>query len=77
MKLTDITFHESYGTVSVEQLRAYKKHNVSPSDHDQLVDVYGNRHHAITEAVRDTRNHMPGTKLFDSYRFTMNLCNDY
>jgi hypothetical protein len=67
MKLTDITFHEQYGEVSVEQLRAYKKHNVSPSDHDYLVMVYGDRHHAITMAVKDPR-HLVGTS-FSSYNF--------
>lgn len=75
MKLTDITFHESYGEVSVEQLRAYRKHNVSPSDHDTLVDVYGNRHHAITMAVKDERNHQG--RSFSDYLFMQNVNNDY
>lgn len=46
-----MTFHESYGDVSVAQLRAYKRHNVSPSDHDSLVDVLGNDPAAIVAAV--------------------------
>jgi len=82
MKLTDITFHESYGDVSVAQLRAYRRHNVSPSDHYELVAVYGDRHAAITAAVKDTRNHMgePGQSshgLFSSYKFRENLNADF
>jgi len=76
MKLTDITFHESYGDVSVEQLRAYKKHNVSQSDHDTLAFWYGEeRHHAITMAVKDTRNHQ-GTS-FSSFLLRENMANDF
>lgn len=49
-----ITYHESYGTVSVAQLRAYKKFNVSPSDHDFLVMDLGEENHAaITQFVID------------------------
>jgi hypothetical protein len=76
MKLTDMTYHESYGEVSVEQLRAYKRHNVSQSDHDTLVDVYGeNRHHAITMAVKDERNH--SGRSFSDYKFMQNVQDDY
>ena len=65
MKLTDLTFHVSFGEVSVEQLRAYKAHNVSPSDHDSLVTFYSEAaHRTITAAVKDPINHLPGTKLF-------------
>lgn len=35
-------FHESYGEVSRAQLAAYRKHNVSPMDHDILVERYSN-----------------------------------
>jgi hypothetical protein len=71
-----MTFHERYGEVSVAQLRAYKRYNVSQSDHDHLVRVYGeNRHEAITQAVRDPRNRQ-GTS-FSWYLFEENLQEDY
>lgn len=48
-----MTFHEYYGDVSVAQLRAYKKHNVSPSDHYALAEHFGeDAHEAITEYVK-------------------------
>ena len=76
MKLTDITFHEQYGEVSHEQLRAYRKHNVSPSDHDALVSVYGGfRHHAITLAVKDIRNHTG--RSFSTFKFRKNMQADF
>ncbi len=49
--MSKMTFHESYGDVTIAQLRAYRKYNVSPSDHDDLVDKYGDDHDAITQAV--------------------------
>lgn len=50
--LKDMTFHESYGPVSREQLRAYKKYNVSQSDHDDMVDHFGeDANEAITKHV--------------------------
>ena len=48
-----MTFHESYGDVSVAQLRAYKKYGVSQSDHDDLVRVYGDNPETITKAVAE------------------------
>lgn len=52
--MSKMTFHEVYGDVSVAQLRAYRKHNVSRSDHDHLTDVYGrDAHDAITAAVKE------------------------
>ena len=51
---SSMTFHESYGDVSVAQLRAYKRHNVSPSDHDDLVRFFGEDAHAdITQYVKE------------------------
>jgi hypothetical protein len=48
------TFHESYGTVSRAQLAAYRKYNVSPSDHDELVRQFGEDAHAeITACVKE------------------------
>lgn len=60
-----MTFHERFGEVSVAQLRAYKAHNVSQSDHDSLATFYSEgAHDTITKVVKDPRNHMKGTKLF-------------
>lgn len=48
------TFHESYGTVSRAQLAAYRKYNVSPFDHDELVLKFGETAHAaITAYVKE------------------------
>jgi hypothetical protein len=56
--MTGIIFHESYGAVSRRQLAAYRKHNVSPSDHQALVEVYGESdHETITLAVKHPSNH--------------------
>jgi hypothetical protein len=47
-------FHESYGTVSRAQLAAYRKHNVPPAMHDELVDRFGeDNHDTITKFVKD------------------------
>lgn len=48
-----MTFHEWYGDVSVSQLRAYRKHNISPSDHDDLTATFGDDPEAIVRAVKD------------------------
>ncbi|BBY54130.1 hypothetical protein H7J07_05835 [Mycobacterium koreense] len=34
-------YTDSYGEVSEAQWRLYRECNVSPSDHDMLVEVYG------------------------------------
>lgn len=48
-----MTFHESYGEVSKAQLAAYKKFNVSPSDHDDLIESFGeDAHDQITYYVK-------------------------
>jgi hypothetical protein len=58
---TNIIFHESYGTLTRAQLAAYRKHNISPSDHDGLVDQYGEENHAeITRAVKAGWNFFTG-----------------
>jgi len=47
-------YHESYGEVTRPQLAAYRKHNVSPSDHNDLGDEFGEEDHdSITRAVKD------------------------
>lgn len=48
-----IIYDEWYGRLSYAQRAAYRKYNVSPADHDDLVDEFGrDNHQAITEAVK-------------------------
>lgn len=53
------TYHESYGEVSRAQLAAYRKHNVSPYDHDMLVERFGETAHA--EIVAYVKANLDGT----------------
>lgn len=56
-----VIFHEMFGNVTRAQLAAYRKHNVSPADHDDLEDIYGQGNHAaITKAVKDPANQSDG-----------------
>ena len=49
-----MVFDEWYGELSYAQRAAYKKYNVSPSDHDDLVREFGADAHAkITAAVKE------------------------
>lgn len=49
-----LVFDEWYGTLSYAQRAAYRKYNVSPSDHDGLVHEFGeDAHQAITQAVKE------------------------
>jgi hypothetical protein len=49
-----IVFDEWYGELSYAQRAAYRKHNVSPSDHDDLVRIYGSHNHSqITKVVKE------------------------
>ena len=51
-----LIYNEWYGDVTRAQLAAYRKFNVSPSDHDVLVEEFGgNKHAAITAAVKERR----------------------
>lgn len=46
-------YDEWYGEISYAQRAAYRKYNVSPSDHDDLVRVFGETEHkTITDAVK-------------------------
>ncbi|MEB3022912.1 MULTISPECIES: hypothetical protein [Mycolicibacter] len=39
---TDNTMYtDAYGQVTEEQWQLYRERNVSPSDHEELLDVYG------------------------------------
>lgn len=56
--MTTMIFDEQYGELTYAQRAAYRKHNVSPSDHDFLVDTYGeDQHAAITAAVKQYTRH--------------------
>jgi len=45
---------EWFGELSYAQRAAYRRHNVSPADHDQLVRIYGSHNHArITKVVKE------------------------
>lgn len=70
--MASMTFHESYGDVSVAQLRAYKKYNVSQTDHDTLVYLLGeDNREAIVKAVTNPDLH--SGKSFSSYRFIQSM----
>lgn len=52
--MAKMVFDEFYGELTYAQRAAYRKFNVSPSDHDFLVDEFGAHNHAaITKAVKD------------------------
>ena len=36
-----LVYTDAYGNVTEEQWQLYRERNVSPSDHDELLDVYG------------------------------------
>jgi len=65
--MAKIVFDERYGNVSYAQRAAYRKYNVSPSDHDSLENAYGDDHDAITAAVK--RHSDSG--MFDLFSFEM------
>ena len=59
-------FDEWYGEVSYAQRRAYKKYNVSPSDHSAILMYFReNRHADITRYV--TRNAEENGGMFSVY----------
>lgn len=48
-----MVYDEWYGEISYAQRAAYRKYNVSPSDHDLLVDEFGaGNHEVITRVVK-------------------------
>lgn len=52
-KATPTTFHERFGEVTRAQLAAYRKYNVSQSDHNDLAEAFGESDHAgITAFVK-------------------------
>jgi hypothetical protein len=54
MTLMSMTFDESYGTLPTNLLRAYRKFNVSPADHDLLVDRLGDDWKTILAVVESS-----------------------
>ena len=49
-----LVYDEQYGTLSYAQRSAYRKFNIAPIDHDDLVDEFGETNHvAITKAVKE------------------------
>lgn len=51
--MAKIVYHEAFGTLTFAQRAAYRKFNVSPSDHDALAQKYGEGNHdQITAAVK-------------------------
>jgi hypothetical protein len=61
--MTDMkmVFDESYGELSFAQRQAYRKFNVSPSDHDDLVEKFGkDDHEGITWYVKNNGNRHQG-----------------
>jgi hypothetical protein len=52
--MAKMVYDESYGELTFAQRTAYRKYNVSPSDHRELVDEFGDSAHAaITQYVKD------------------------
>ncbi len=50
--MSKMTFNEWYGDVSVAQLAAYRRFNVSQSDHDMLVATFGDNPDVITRELK-------------------------
>lgn len=49
-----VIYNENFGEVTRAQLAAYRRFNVSPSDHDDLVRTFGEDNHAaITAYVKE------------------------
>jgi hypothetical protein len=48
-----LVYNEWYGTLSYAQRAAYRKYNVTPADHRELEQLFGDDHAAITKAVKE------------------------
>lgn len=49
-----LVYNEWYGNISFAQRSAYRKHNVTPVEHDDLVAHFGpDNHVAITKYVKE------------------------
>lgn len=72
--MAKMVFDEWYGELTFAQRAAYRKFNVSPSDHDTLVDQFGaSNHDAITRAVKNPENQIQG--MYSEYRMMLNMNN--
>lgn len=61
-----IVFDEFYGELSYAQRAAYRKYNVSPSDHDHILKYfYPDDYQAITEYVKANGEENGG--MFSAY----------
>lgn len=67
--MAKMVFDEWYGELTFAQRAAYRKFNVSPSDHDSLVDQFGADNHAgITNAVKQYSAQSGMFSVFDMIR---------
>lgn len=49
-----MVYNEWYGELSYAQRAAYRKYNITPAEHNDLVREFGaNAHASITKAVKD------------------------
>lgn len=46
-------FSESYGRLTSRQLRAYRKWDITPAEHDMLVDYVGSNGERIADYLND------------------------
>jgi len=60
-----LIYTDAYGEVTRAQLAAYRKRNVTPVDHGELVRVFGDDRQAIIRAVWE----YTGTGGFNLYTF--------
>jgi hypothetical protein len=50
--MADVIYTDSYGDVERDQFALYRKANVSPSDHTDIVALFGSDHVGAMEFVR-------------------------
>ncbi len=67
--MAKMVYDEWYGELTYKQRAAYKKYNVSPSDHDDLVSKFGrDNHDEIVAAV--LRSVEKNNGMFSSYNLS-------
>lgn len=66
--MAKMVFDERFGEITFAQRAAYRKYNVSQSDHDDLVDMFGTNHAGITAAVKEFSR----DGMFSSYEMRSN-----
>ncbi|MFA5709317.1 hypothetical protein [Mycolicibacterium sp.] len=60
-------YTDDYGDVTEEQWRLYRERNVSPSDHDELLEVYGRDESAREQIVAAVREFTRDGGSYSSY----------